>query len=38
MLGAIGEQKQVGRYYTTTRRRDEHEHVGPSSTPIHPTT
>jgi len=37
MLGAIGEQKQVGRYYTT-RRQDEHEHVGPGSTPIHPTT
>jgi len=38
MLGAIGEQKQVGRYYTSTRRRDEHEPVGPGSTPIHPTT
>jgi hypothetical protein len=35
MLGAIGEQKQVGRY---VRRRDEHEQVGPSSTPIHPMT
>jgi len=36
MLGAIVEQKQVGRYYTTTKRRE--EHVAPSSTPIHPTT
>jgi hypothetical protein len=34
MLGAIGEQKQVGRYL---KRREEHE-VSPTSTPIHPTT
>jgi hypothetical protein len=36
MLGAIGEQKQVGRYYV--KRREEHEPMGPTSTPIHPTT
>jgi len=36
MLGALGEQKQVGRYMK--RRDEEHERVAPTSTPIQPMT
>jgi hypothetical protein len=36
MLGAIGEQKQVGRYFR--RREEEHDRIGPTSTPIQPMT
>jgi hypothetical protein len=36
MLGALGEQKQVGRYMK--RRDEEHERVAPASTPIQPMT
>jgi hypothetical protein len=36
MLGAIGEQKQVGRYMR--RREEHHERIAPTSTPIQPMT
>jgi hypothetical protein len=36
VLGAIGEEKQVGRYLR--RREEEHDRITPSSTPIQPMT